>query len=281
MKRLISCILLLTLLLPGCGKTQQTHCDIAASTWPVYQFCTALCEGTDLQVERVITDSVSCLHNYTLSVSQMKIIERCDVLVLSGAGLEDFMADAFASVPLTIDAAKDVELLASEEGGNDPHIWLSPSCAKQMVLTITEDLSTRYPDFSQTFEDNCTKLCAQLDELQQYGDETLASLSTRELVTFHDGFAYFAQAFDLTILAAIEEESGSEASAAELREIISLVQEHGLPAVFTEVNGSDAAASVIASETGCAVYSLSLIMGDDDYFSAMRQNINTIKEALG
>ena len=42
---------------------------------------------------------------------------------------------------------------------------------------------------------------------------SLESLSCRELITFHDGFSYFADAFDLTILRAMEEEAGSEASA--------------------------------------------------------------------
>lgn len=46
---------------------------------------------------------------------------------------------------------------------------------------------------------------------------SLESLSCRELITFHDGFSYFADAFDLTILRAMEEEAGSEASAVRWR----------------------------------------------------------------
>ena len=47
---------------------------------------------------------------------------------------------------------------------------------------------------------------AQLDALQAYGEKTLADLSCRELITFHDGFAYLAHAFDIEIVEAIEEE---------------------------------------------------------------------------
>ena len=80
------------------------------------------------------------------------------------------------------------------------------------------------------------------------------------LITFHDGFQYFAKAFHLPLLASIEEEAGSEASAHEIVEITELVKEHGIPAIFTEVNGSDATARAIARETGCRVAQLNMLM---------------------
>ena len=83
------------------------------------------------------------------------------------------------------------------------------------------------------------------------------------------------------MLAAVEEESGSEASAKELIALIQLVRAHQLPAVFTEINGSPSAASVISSETGAKIYSLDMAMASDSYFTAMYHNIDTIQEALG
>ena len=58
------------------------------------------------------------------------------------------------------------------------------------------------------------------------------------------------------------------------------MREHELPAVFTEVNGSPSAASVIRAETGTAVYALDMAMGGSDYFQAMEYNFDTLKEAL-
>ena len=106
------------------------------------------------------------------------------------------------------------------------------------------------------------------------------------LITFHDGFQYFSRAFDLTLLKAIEEEEGAEASAAEIQEIAGLIAEYDIPAIFTEVNGSDATANAIARETGVAVEQLDMIMsgggtGIGPYIDAMQGNIDTIVEALG
>jgi len=101
------------------------------------------------------------------------------------------------------------------------------------------------------------------------------------MITFHDGFSYFAEAFDLRILAAVEEEAGSETSAQKLKTLITVVEEHQLPAIFVEANGSTASASVIAAETGIKVFTLDMAITGESYFTAMYQNIQTIKEALG
>mgnify|MGYP000097838463 FL=1 len=103
------------------------------------------------------------------------------------------------------------------------------------------------------------------------------------LVTFHDGFHYFAQALGLPLLASIEEEEGSEASAKEINEITALIKEYNLPVIFTEVNGSDATANAISRETGCAVAQLTMLMdGPDggtlsnDYCGGLMENIRVI-----
>ena len=77
----------------------------------------------------------------------------------------------------------------------------------------------------------------------------------------------------------------AEASAAEIREIVSLIRTYEIPAIFTEVNGSDSTAQAIARETGVAVCPLSMIMsgdgdGLDSYCDAISANVETIANAL-
>ena len=120
----------------------------------------------------------------------------------------------------------------------------------------------------------------ELDLLYRYGCEQLSDLSSRDLITFHDGFAYLAESFGLHILEAVEEESGSEASAKELIHLIEEVEHHQIPAIFTEKSGSVSAAGIIARETGCRSFTLDMAMAGDSYFEAMYHNIDTLKEAL-
>ncbi len=287
MKRILITFLLCLFLLSGCQRPEATA-DIAATTLPVWEFTTYLCQGTPLRVERLITENVSCLHDYSLNVRQVRAAEQAQVIVLSGAGLEDGLF-SFADSGKLVDASIGIHLLCpTEDAGHDhahhhkydPHYWLSPELAKGMAENIRDGLAEHYPEYQALFSANFTKLLEELDRLQEYGQETLSPLSCRELITFHDGFAYFAAAFDLTVLEAVEEESGSEASAQELKHLITLVQAHRLSAVFTEENSSASAADVIARETGAAVFSLDMAMSGDSYFTAMYHNIDTIKEAL-
>ena len=292
--KIILTAVLAAALLCGCAP-KADYAPIAATTLPVWDFTSQLCQGTPLAVTRLVTEQVSCLHDYSLNVRQVKAAEAAQVVVISGAGLEDFLDDLLLDVP-TIDASQGISLLHSEEGHEeeehhheedghhheeDPHIWLSPENAQVMAQNICEGLSRQYPDYEDTFRANLEGLLSQLEALQSYGEEQLSGLQCRELIPFHDGFSYFAQAFHLTILESVEEESGSEASAKDLIHLTELVRDHNLPAIFTEVSGSDSAAQVIARETGCKIYALDMAMSGSSYFEAMYHNIDTIREALG
>ena len=286
-KAFLCLLCLLAVLLPGCA--QEEPCQVAATTLPVYQFTAALCEGTGISVKRLITQQVSCLHDYSLNVAQARTLEQAQVVVISGGGLEEFMEDSLSAANRVIDSSQGVSVLECEEHHHeeehhhhdrDAHIWLSPANAKIMARNIAAGLSEAYPEHQTRFGFNLQQLEQRLDELEHYGQNRLKDLSCRELVTFHDGFGYFAQACDLHILEAIEEESGSEASARELKEMVGLVQEHDLPALFTEISGSASAADIIAAETGIQVFTLDMAMAGDDYFEAMYHNIDTVWEAM-
>ena len=290
---LLSLILALTLL-TGCSAP-ASFSQIAATTLPVYELTSRLCNSTDITVTRLVTESVSCLHDYSLNVGQVKAAESAEVIVMNGAGLEEFMEDILHDTEYLIDASYGISLLECEEESDhdhdhghedhnhdvDNHIWLSPVNASVMAQNICEGLCGIYPEQESIFRSNLNVLLSDLNALQVYGETQLADLSCRELITFHDGFGYFADSFDLTILRAIEEESGSEASAAELIELIEEVEHHKLPAIFTETSGSASAASVISRETGAAIHTLDMAMAGNSYFDAMYHNIDTLKEALG
>lgn len=295
--KFVTIILLCTIL---CSCAPGEEAQIAATTLPVYQFTSFLCEGTPLSVTRLITEQVSCIHDYTLTVAQMRAIEGAEMVVISGAGLEEFMEEALESAETVVDASTGIELLEgsshhhhededheeAEEDHHDheheldAHIWLSPACARTMVRNICAGLAGQYPEYTDIFQNNLTALEERLTALEDYGNQQLSGLSSREIITFHDGFGYLADAFGLEILEAIEEESGSEPSAQELIELIETVEHHGVTAIFTETNGSSSAASVISAETGTAVFTLDMAMSGEDYFESMYHNIDVLKEAL-
>ena len=290
MKRLFSLLGLLAILLCGCAPAEPPA-QVAATTLPVYEFTARITEGTGITVTRLVTEGVSCLHDYSLNVEQVKAVEAAEIVVISGAGLEEFMHDILHDRQI-IDASEGIGILEcthehdhDHDHGHhhevDSHIWLSPDNAAVMANNICAGLIDQYPAHRDTFEANLAALLADIEALDHYAHAQLENLTTRDMITFHDGFGYLADAFHLHILEAVEEESGSEASARDLKHLITIVREHDLPAVFTECNGSASAAEVIARETGAKLFTLDMAMGGDSWFAAMYHNIDTIKEAMG
>ena len=311
-QRLLPLLLAFCLLLSACGPASQEAppdgtLEIVATTYPVYLFASEVTRGaTDVSVSLMIDQPVSCLHDYTLTVKDMKALERADMILLSGAGLEESMADALAVVADTpqIDCSQGIALLEGghdghdhdHEGGvlpsghthaEDPHIWLDPLRACQMLETSADALRTQDPRNAALYQTNAQLATEQIRQAYTVLQAQLADLSCRDLITFHDGFSYFAQAFDLEILCAIEEEAGSEASAQKVQGLVEEIEHHHIPAVFTEVNGADATAQIIHRECGVPIFSLDLMMsrqqeqtpGVTAYLTLLQSNVNTLREA--
>ena len=293
------------LLLTACGQPvpREDKLTIVATTYPVYLFASAVTEGVEgVEVLRLDTGSTSCLHDYNLTVNDMKKIEKADVIAINGAGLEEFMEDALhTSDALVIDCSEGVHLLENEShhhdehdhshdghdhGHFDPHYWMDAENAGIMVENIAAALSELDTSNAQTYRTNAMEQGlviktwdSQIEDSFRLAEET--GVEIPGLITFHDGFRYFCHTYGLDLLESIEEEAGSEASAKEIVEITHLVKEHDIPVIFTEVNGSDATAKAIVRETDCAIAQLSMCMdGPDDnlnhYLNAMLGNMAAI-----
>lgn len=352
MKRRLMPLLLALCLLTGCGRSvpaQEGEVRVVATTYPVYLFACAVTDGVEgVRVERLNTGSVSCLHDYTLSMTDMKKIELADVIAINGAELESFMEDALAAGRAeVIDCSGGVELLENlshlhveeeetdghdhrhheeetdhgheqeedahdheqyhpeeetehaarddhghDHGHWDPHYWMAPENACIMVDNLYHGLARVLPGQEALLRGNAEEAVRRLEDCDREIRGNVLQMRTEgretpELITFHDGFQYFAHTYGMPLLESIEEEAGSEASAKEIVEITALVKEHGLPVIFTEVNGSDATAKAITRETGCGVAALTMIMDGPDmvkgscdpvayYSSEIRNNISAI-----
>lgn len=300
MKRLLLFLLCMCLTLSGCTSQQASKEDdnlsILATTYPIYLFTKTLTEGIDgVEVTQLIDETVSCLHDYTLTVPDMKAIERADIIVMNGAELELFMEDALAQTSaLTIDCSSGIDLLPAtghehhhheeddhHHGHYDPHYWLSEEAGLAMLNNIFYGLLEHDALHVDAYKENFSAVIKLFpkDRLD------ITTLSCPYMITFHDGFQYFAHANGLTLLKSIEEEEGSEASAADVKEIVALIKEYNIPAIFTEKNGSDDTARAISRETGVEIYQLDMIMSGEGqditaYFEALDANYAAIQEAL-
>ncbi len=296
-KRIWSLLLILTLALSSCASPARSDkgLRVLCTTYPLYLFTTAVTAGANnVEVNLLVNSQTSCLHDYTLTVADMKAIEGADVIVMNGVGLEDFMSAALEqSHAAVIDASAGISLLPAlgHEGHDghdheeeyDPHYWMDPHRAGQMAENIANGLANLDASCAEVCKTNVSAALTALSRVDPYCQDMI--FPPYPLITFHDGFQYFAAAQGFDLLRAIEEEGGSTVSAAEIKELTALIEEKDIPAIFVERNGSRSAAEVLSRETGCAVYELDMLMSGDGqglqpYLDAMNANLVTICNAF-
>ena len=292
---LLTMLLLSTSLLTGCGSNEpqasqkdgQLH--IVTSFYPMYIATANITKGVDgVQVTNMTKPQTGCLHDYQLTTDDMKTLEKADVFVANGAGMESFLDKVIKEHKnlTVIDASKDISLL-EENGQPNPHVWLDVDNAIKQVENISQQLCDADPNHAEAYKANAAVYIGKLKELQAYMNNELKDISHRDIVTFHEAFPYFAQEFNLNIIKVIEREPGTEPSPQELEDIIKDVNKLPAKVLFTEPQYSPTAAETIARETGAHIYALDpIVTGEaneqalDAYINAMKQNTQTLKEAL-
>ena len=196
------------------------------------------------------------------------------------------------------DGIEEIEHLISEgedeheghgHGVEDPHFWFDPLRVKLTVNEIAARLSVLDPDGADGYVANASEYNAQLDELDEWTQEQVASVpdSQRFLVTSHDSFGYFAERYGFEVVGVIlSTTTEAEPSAEHLTELVEVVGKYNVPAVFGEATVSERLATSIAEESGAELirlYSGSLGIdgsGAETYLDMVRTNVERIVKAL-
>ena len=193
-----------------------------------------------------------------------------------------------------INAGEGIEMLCSEaEHDHDhdhahevynAHVWLNPALAIRQVQNIADGLAAADSENAQAYLDNAQAYIARIEALHAELLQQLAPLAGSEIVTFHEAFDYFAQAYGLHVAAVIAGDSGEEPSTRQIARLCDLVNGLAVKALFIEPQYPAKTAETIARETGAKLYTLDpVVTGDgdaDSYENLMRENARVLQEAL-
>ncbi len=276
-----ACLLFLTSAASAAGLR------IVTSFYPIYLATlnvTRDIPGVDLV--NLTKPFTGCLHDYQMTPDDLITLSKADIFVVNGAGMETFLEKAIRQVPQLklIQASEGIPLLTTA-GEANPHVWVSVTLHMRQVENIAAALAKLDPERAALYLQNSSDYLAKLKTLRAGMHAGLQEIKTRKIITFHEAFPYFAQEFGLTIADVIEREPGSEPSARELAQAISLVKQTGIKAIFAEPQYSAKAAEAIARETDATMYRLDPVvtgpMTPDAYIAIMQTNLQTLQEALG
>lgn len=285
-----SIFIIAALLLTACGGEQKKaqRLKIVTSFYPIYISTLNVVDGVDnIEVINLTNKRVGCLHDYQLTTENMKTLANANVLIVNGGGMEEFLYKVRSENPKLkiIDASKDanIEWLTEEEGINS-HVWMNIRYNIEEVHQIAEQLAAIDPEHASNYNTNARLYEEKLLHLEGEMQTLVKDLQTRDIVTFHEAFPYFAKEFNLNIIASIEATPGHNPSPQEVAEIVEKMRPLKRKVIFTEPQYSPEAAEMLAYETGAQIYTLDpIVSGEpnkDAYIDAMRKNAQTLREAL-
>jgi zinc transport system substrate-binding protein len=164
----------------------------------------------------------------------------------------------------------------AHEGQPDPHVWLSPRCARIQAATIAKALADADPARAEEFRKNLVALQQDLDRLDARLAAALAPLRGKTFFVYHPAFGYFADAYGL-VQAPVEIE-GKEPGARQLAALMTRAKSEGVRVIFVQPQFSARSAEAVARAIGGAVVPIDPLA--EDYEANLLDMADKILSAL-
>lgn len=304
-------ICLCAVMTTGCGgpsdaSEEEERLRVCASFSTIADFCQKI-GGEQIHLTTMIPSGTEA-HDWEPSPGDIVRLGEADVLVINGAGLEQWTDTVLSSLNkpelVVVDTSAEIPALLGthshdHEGeedhdddakadGIDPHTWLSPVNVKAQLQAICDALVKADPDNAGTYTKNLTHWQAEMDALDQEYQDALGGLAHKDIVVTHQAYGHLCHAYGLTQHGIEGISAESDPDPKRMAEIIQLVQEKRVRAIFYDPAHGDRVARVVADATGTEMKALYPLEGftaqqqadGEDYVSVMRKNLQALREAL-
>jgi len=235
-------------------------------------------------------------HVYAPAPADAKKLADAKVVITNGLGFEGWMdrlVQASGSKAMIIVATKGITVRRAVgghgHGESDPHAWQSVANAKVYVANIRDGLITADPAGADAYQARAAAYLARLDALDAEVKQAVAAIPAdrRRVISTHDAFGYFQQAYGIEFIAPQGVSTEAEPSARDVARIITQIKRQKIPAVFFENITDPRLMQRIAQETGARIggklFSDALTEEGGEapsYIEMMRHNIKQISLAL-
>lgn len=284
--------------------------EVVASTALLAEFARAV-GGDDVTVETLIPAGVDA-HSFEPRPGAAATVSEADLVLVNGYRLEEGLLDIIVTnlrtgTPLVATAAGIEALSDAHEDGDappaspvasgfapiesslafaegDPHAWLAVPNAVRYVENVRDALAAVDPAHTASYGERADRT---IEELRALDEELRASMlavppERRQIVVFHDAFAYFGREYGFEVVAALTANPNRQPSARDLAAVIEVVRSLEIGTVFAESQFPSLLIDAVASETGARVLTLHSQPGAgiEDYAALMRANAEALVEGL-
>lgn len=244
--------------------------------------------GDRTQVEALIPAGLDP-HSFEPTPREMAKVADCDLLIISGAGLEEWLKGILTNIG---GSKKIIEASTGLQSNNgDPHFWLDPINVITYVNNIRDALTSVDPQGKSVYTANAVIYIQQLEQLDAWIKDQVSKIppAQRLLVTNHETLGYFAARYGFQIVGSLIPSLSTDASpsAQQLAQLTDAIRSTTAKVIFLDFGNNSQLAAQIASETKARIVtelyseSLSPLGGPaPTYITMMKYNVSIIVSAL-
>jgi zinc transport system substrate-binding protein len=293
-------VVVFVLLLAACsqssgGAASEGKVAVVASFYPIYEAAQRI--GRDRVQATNLTPAGAEPHDLELTPKQVDQILDAEVVLYMGGGFQPAVEETVqersngVTVDLLAALSSHLRKIEGEEslpGGTDPHMWLDPVLMASIADEVGAALTRADPAGATEYQRDAEAYGAEIEALNQEFKDGLQDCARHVIVTAHAAFGYLAARYGLT-QEAIAVSPEAEPDPKRLAELADLVRREGVTTIFTEELVSPRIAETLAREAGVKTAVLNPLEGltpeeltrGESYVSVMRQNLSTLRVALG
>jgi zinc transport system substrate-binding protein len=278
------------LLAPASATAQPaTPLKIGVTLHPYYSWTANIVGSLPGYEVRPILPGEIDAGDYQPRPDDIKKLVDLDAIVLNGIGHDDFIMPMIRSSGnrrLTIIRVNEAtpQIRASRGSGVNSHTFISFTNAIQQTYAIQKALAALRPADAAALQKNAAEYARRLRLIKSKASQQLAEAKITRVVTVHDGYGYLLQEFGLEVAGVVQPAHGLTPSAAELRDMVKLLQREKIRVVFSEETFPAAMLKVLRDEAGVKAYVITHIASGaytaDKFEREMQRNVETMIRAL-
>lgn len=269
----------------------KTDLKVAATIFPLADIAQHIASSAPLGFRRgggeakivTILPAGANPHTFELTPQTVKELEGTQIIFVIGHGFDDWIKAVGESLPGAKTVAVDEGIDLVEPGSEDPHYWLAITNAKIIAKNIAHALMELKPERKEQYQMNLVRYLEQLDETDRSIRKMLSNLPVRKIITFHDGWRYFARDYGLEVVGNVEPHQGGEPTPKRLTHLADVIREQKIKVLFSEPAVSKTVAESLARDFHLRLYVLDPMGGSSNrksFLDLMLANAHTIHEAL-